>query len=81
MTKVKAARMSIEVAPEEHRQIKAFAALHGLTIREYVLESVRKRLHQEKESAELSALTTDLRHDAVLKDLWDNDKDSAYDKL
>jgi hypothetical protein len=81
MARAEMARMSIEVAPKEHRQIKAFAALHGLTLREYVLESIRERLHSEKESVELSALTGDLRHDPVLKDLWDNGKDAVYDKL
>ena len=30
-------RLSIDVLPEEHRQIKVYAALHGMTIREYVL--------------------------------------------
>ena len=75
------ARMSIEIDPKEHRQIKVFAALHGLSIREYVLESIRERLRAEQEMSGLSALTQDIKHDLVLKELWDNDKDSAYDKL
>lgn len=74
-------RLSIDVFPEEHRRIKAYAALHGETIREYIIKSVRERLRQEIEARELSALTTDLKQDSVLKELWDNEKDAAYDKI
>ena len=74
-------RLSIDVLPEEHRRIKAYAALHGETIREYVIESVRERLHQEAEGRELSALTMNLNKDSVLKELWDNEKDAGYDKI
>ena len=81
MLKGETARMSIELDPEEHRQIKVCATLHGLSIREYVLESIRERLRTEKETAELSALTGNIKHDVVLKELWDNPKDTAYDKL
>jgi len=74
-------RLSIDVLPEEHRQIKVYAALHGQTIREYVLESIRGRLRRENESRELQALAIHLDKDPVLKELWDNEKDAAYDKL
>ena len=74
-------RLSIDVLPEEHRRIKAYAALHGETIREYVIESVLERLRQEGEERELSALTMDLNQDPILKELWDNKKDAAYDKI
>jgi len=74
-------RLSIDVLPEEHRQIKVHAALHGETIREYVVESVRERLHQEAEEGELSTLTMHLDRDPVLKKLWGNKKDAAYDKI
>ena len=40
-------RVSIDVRPEEHRQIKLFATLSGQTIRDFVLESVRTRMHRE----------------------------------
>lgn len=74
-------RLSVDVLPEEHRQIKAYAALRGQTIREYVIESVRERLRQEAEEKELSALTVHLDRDPVLKKLWNNKKDAAYDKI
>lgn len=83
MTKTNAERdrLSIDVLPEEHKQIKVYAVLHGQTIREYVLESVRERLRREKEKRELSALTMHLDQDSLLRELWDNKKDTTYDKL
>ena len=83
MTKIDSVRerLSIDVFPEEHRQIKASAALHGKTIREYVIESVRERLRLEKEEKELSAIVEHLDKDPVLKRLWDNKKDVSYDKM
>ncbi|OIO75569.1 MAG: hypothetical protein AUJ85_02720 [Elusimicrobia bacterium CG1_02_37_114] len=74
-------RLSIDVLPTEHRQIKVYATLHGKTIRDYILESVRERLRQESEEKELSVLSTRLEKDPILKKLWDNKKDAAYDKL
>lgn len=72
-------RMSIDVIAEEHRQIKIYAAVHGETIREYVLESVRERLNREKENAQLTAMTTKI--DRALAEVWDNEEDAEYDKI
>ncbi len=69
-------RLSIDLPPEEHRKIKAYAALHGVTIREYVLESLRERLRKEQELRELSSLSSQLDQDSVLNKLWNNDKDT-----
>jgi hypothetical protein len=33
-------RLSIEMTPEQHQRLKAMAALHGKSIKEYVLERV-----------------------------------------
>ena len=53
---LKRERLSIDVRPEEHRQIKALAALYGKTIREYVLECVRKRIKDEAGSVEANGI-------------------------
>jgi len=74
-------RVSIDVQPEEHRQIKLFATLSGQTIREFVLESIRARMHREQESREVSSLTKHLDTDPVLKAVWENERDAAYDRL
>lgn len=73
-------RLSIDVLPEEHRQIKIYATIHGQTMREYVLESIRERLCQEKENKDLQDLTMHLDQDSALKELWNNKKDAGYDK-
>ena len=72
-------RLSIDVPPEEHKQIKMFAARHGVSMRIYVLESIRKRLLEDEEARQLSVMTT--YAGPVLRALWDNDKDAAYDNL
>lgn len=72
-------RMSIDVFPEEHRRIKVFAALHGESIREFVLECVRDRLERESENNQLSEMTA--RISDSMKEIWNNDKDAKYDEL
>lgn len=74
-------RLSIDVSPEEHRKIKAYAALHGQTIRDYVIKSLRERISREAEEKDLSVLSLRLDQDPILKKLWGNEKDSVYDKL
>ena len=77
-TEIKRDRLSIEVLPTEHRQIKAYAALHGQTIREYVLNSIRERLRQEAEDKDLLDMTTHIS--PSLQEIWDNENDKKYDK-
>ena len=72
-------RLSIDVPPEEHRLIKMHAAHHGVSIRVYVLESDRKRLSEDEEAKQLASMT--LSAGPVLQEVWDNEKDAAYDKL
>lgn len=82
-TNVARERLSIDVLPDEHRQIKIYAAIYGKTIREYVIESVQDRLRNEVKEVEnraLSGVITHLDHDPILKELWDNKKDADYDK-
>lgn len=74
-------RISLDVRPEEHRRIKASAVLHGQSIRQYVLESVWERLRNEREASDLSTLMGALAQDPVLKKLWENARDAAYDAL
>ena len=78
---VKYPRLNIDVFPEEHRRIKTYAAFHDKTIREYVLGILRERLRVEEEKNQLSAMTIHLDQDTILKELWDNEKDAAYDKI
>lgn len=72
-------RLSIDIGIEEHKQIKMLAASQGKSIREYVLETIRERLKQE--TKDVHQLSGHLEEDVVLKELWDNNQDAAYDKL
>ena len=73
-------RLSIDVGPEDRRRIKMSATIHNETIREYVLKAVMERLQQDSKHTE-SLLSMNGDADPVLADLWNNEKDSAYDKL
>ena len=79
MAQTKRERLSVDVSPEEHRQIKAFAALQGKTIREFVLDCIKQRIRNAKEKAVLNAMVS--QPSEALVELWDNDKDAAYDEL
>ena len=72
-------RLSIEVEPEEHQKIKIFAALHGTSIKEYVLSSIRERINRESEEKQLLVMTNQIS--PALKKVWDNDKDDVYNEL
>ena len=72
-------RLSIDIDPKEHQKIKLFATLNRTSIKEYVLTSIRERLERESEEKQLLAMTNQIA--PALKELWDNDKDKAYDEL
>ncbi len=49
-------RLSIEVTPEQHQRLKAIAALHGKTIKDYVLERVLPLIPERDDLTETEAL-------------------------
>ncbi len=77
--KTKRNRLSIDVLPEEQKLIKIYAAYYGITIREYVLKSIKEKLERENENKELASLTHN--PSAALQEIWNNNKDAEYDKL
>ena len=73
-------RISVDVLPEVRRRLRLAAAKRDITVRRYVLEAIEERLREDLgEDEDTSALTRTT--DPVLADLWDNVKDSAYDRL
>ena len=78
-TPVKRERLTIDLLPEEHRKIKAYAALHGKSLREYVMECLKEQMRQEAEEAELLKITR--QPTSLLWEIWDNEKDAAYDQI
>lgn len=79
MASPKRERLSVDVSAEEHHQIKAYAALQGKTIRDFVLECIKARMQRAAEDAVLEALVT--HPGELLTELWDNEKDADYDAL
>ena len=68
--------LSIELSAVEHKKIEVFAANHGNTINEYILECIRERMRYENEENEMLKLTSSIN--PVLKEVWDNEKDAVY---
>jgi hypothetical protein len=74
-------RISIDAWPELRRRLRLAAAQRDLTVRQYVLEAIEERLREDigEEDQEATVLTA--RADPVLAELWDNERDAAYDRL
>ena len=74
-------RISVDVQPDVRRRLRLAAAKRHLTVRQYVLEAIDERLREDlgEEADEVLALTA--KADPVLAELWDNRRDSEYDRL
>ncbi len=73
-------RISIDVDPARRCRLLLAAARRDQSVRAYVLQAIQDRRRHEKEgAAEVTALTA--ASDPVLAELWDNDRDAAYDRL
>ena len=81
-TDVRCARLTLDLPVEVQRRLRLVAAHYGVSVLEYILQAVEERLAEDwQEMAEyegLLALTA--RDDPVLAELWDNEKDAAYDR-
>jgi len=81
-TDAKRARLTLDLPVEVKRRLRLVAAHYGVSVLEYILQAVEERLAEDwQEMAEyegLLALTA--RDDPVLAELWDNEKDAAYDR-
>jgi len=77
------ARLSIDLSVEMRRRIRLAAARRDTSIRHYVLDAVQDRLKKDfsrkGEGDIIFALTA--QADPVLAELWDNERDAAYDRL
>jgi uncharacterized protein (DUF1778 family) len=73
-------RISVDVLPEVRRRLRLAAAKRDLTVRQYVLEAIEERLREDLGEEE-AVLALTAKADPVLAELWDNPKDSGYDRL
>ena len=74
-------RISVDVSPEVRRRLRLAAAKRDLTIRQYVLEAIEEQLREDLGEDSEGILTLTAKADPVLAELWDNRKDSEYDRL
>jgi len=82
-TSVKRSRLTIDLPAEVKRRLRLVAAHRNVSIRQYVSEVVERRLIEDwvemTEQEEPLALTAEA--DPVLGELWDNERDAAYDAI
>ena len=80
---VKRTRLTVDIPVELKRRLRLVAAQRDVSIRQYVVETIEQRLAKDwvefTEQESLLALTA--QADPVLAELWDNEKDAAYDRL
>jgi len=74
-------RISVDVVPEVRRRLRLAAAKRDLTIRQYVLEAIEERLREDLGDEGEGVLALTAKTDPVLAELWDNPRDSEYDRL
>lgn len=83
ITTTRRTRLTVDVPPELKQHLRLASTLREVSMREYVLEALEERLAEDLPSlAERnSLLVLTAQADPVLAELWDNDKDAAYDRL
>ncbi len=72
-------RISFEIEPALHRAVRVAAAAKGMTVRQFMLETIEERLRQEANGRDTDELFG-IAGPALQRD-WDNEWDAVYDKL
>jgi len=82
-TVAKRTRLTIDLPADLKRRLRLVAAQRDVSIRQYVLETIEERLAGDWEELieQEGLLTLTAQADPVLAELWDNEKDAAYDQL
>jgi hypothetical protein len=75
--------LTVNVPLELKQRIQLVCTQHQLSMREYLTKVLEERLASDLTSATEggSLLGLTARADPVLAELWDNEKDAAYDRL
>jgi len=74
-------RLNIDLSEEERKWIRMAAAVQDISIREYVLNAVRIQLAIDLPAPAQAQMALSANEEPVLAELWDNEKDAAYDEL
>ena len=80
---VRRSRVTIDLPCDVERKLRWVAARRGVSLRRYVLDTITERVKRDWAEAVqyegLLAMTAE--SDPVLGDLWDNERDAAYDTV
>lgn len=76
-------RLTIDLPPKIKQHLRLVAAQRDISMREYIIETLEEKLARDLvELAEQEGLLAlSARADTVLTELWDIEKDSAYDQI
>jgi len=74
-------RISVDIDPQVRRRLRIAAAKRDLTVSRYVLDAIEGRLREDLGDETEGVLGLTASSDPVLAELWNNEKDSAYDRL
>jgi uncharacterized protein (DUF1778 family) len=74
-------RISVDVIPETRRRLRLAAAQRDVSVSQYVVEAIEDRLRVDLGDEAEGLLALNAKADPLLAELWDNDRDSAYDRL
>ena len=74
-------RISVDVLSAVRRRLRLAAAKRNVSVQQYVVEAIEKQLREDLGEEDEGAVTLTAKSDSVLAELWDNPKDSAYDRL
>lgn len=79
----KRTRLTVDLPSEVKQRLRLITARQDISFRQYVLEALEERL--DRDWAELAEqeglLSLSAQTDPVLAELWDNERDAAYDRL
>lgn len=72
-------RLSIEISQEQHQFLKAAAAIHGKSIKEYVLESALPNEEEQQAFNQLEELLLRRKTSALNGDISKSNIDAIFD--
>jgi hypothetical protein len=82
-TEAKRTRLTVDVPPDLKYRLRLVAAQRDVSVREYVIQTIEEQLAKDwvelMDPEGLFALTAEA--DPVLAELWNNEKDAAYEQL
>ncbi len=73
--------LNIDLSEEERKWIRMAAGVRDISIREYVLNAIRIQLSIDLPTPVQTQMALSAKEEPVLAELWDNEKDAAYDEL